>query len=725
MNPTRDTAVTSDPRESAGERPAATLPWPNAPAYVLAVIGVIAVLLVPYAIVAGGLSLTEAVEGYYLQSSVLFAVLGALILRRRPGHVIGWLLVGIGLFGTLVHFSDVYVLLGLADLPRLPSLTTLQPVVGWLWVPSAAGIVIALPQVFPDGRLLSPRWRPLAWFGGAAAALLATLFILDPDEASPLFTFAFPLFGLAALASLVPLVVRYRRSRGVERQQLKWVFYGLAVTLPFLFLGTTGVFLGAASAAFAIPVVLVVPAAITVAVLRYRLFDIDVVISRTLLVAGLAVFIAVAYVAIVVGVGSLVGGGDDRNLALSVVATAVVAVAFQPVRRRLQRVANRLVFGRRATPYDVLSGFATRVGAAEPSPDTLVQLAELLAGGTGAKPARVWLRVGSQLRPAATWPPGSDSDDTTAVELESAQVDGAGVDEVDATPALPDADLAVPVRDQGELLGMLTIAKPRGERVTEVDVELLGRLAAASGVVLRNLRLDAELAQRLTDLEASRRRLLSAQNDARQRIEAELAGGTRAQLAALRERLSGLCHEVDADAAPKTAMLLAQLVAATDGAMETLNSLAAGVYPPRLASDGLAAALAEEAGKAALPITVDAAGVGRYPAEVEAAVYFSVLEALQNVAKYADADCARVALAQDDELLRFEVTDDGSGFDQETTTKGSGLQGMSDRLDTVGGTMVVASAPGRGTTVTGFVPALPTDTVPVTTSEHALAGATR
>jgi signal transduction histidine kinase len=172
-------------------------------------------------------------------------------------------------------------------------------------------------------------------------------------------------------------------------------------------------------------------------------------------------------------------------------------------------------------------------------------------------------------------------------------------------------------------------------------------------------------------------------------------------------------------------MLLAQLVAATDGAMETLNSLAAGVYPPRLASDGLAAALAEEAGKAALPITVDAAGVGRYPAEVEAAVYFSVLEALQNVAKYADADCARVALAQDDELLRFEVTDDGSGFDQETTTKGSGLQGMSDRLDTVGGTMVVASAPGRGTTVTGFVPALPTDTVPVTTSEHALAGATR
>jgi len=734
MNPTQDPSVTSDPRESADERPAATLPWPNALAYVLAVLAVIAVLLLPFALVAGGLSLTEAVEGYYLQSSVLFAVLGALILRRRPGHVIGWLLVGIGMFGTLLHFGDEYQFFGLGDLPGFPSFTTVKPLIVWMWVPSAAGIVIALPQLFPDGLLLSPRWRPLAWFGGAAAALLSTLFILDPDEASPLYTLAFPLFGLAALASLVPLVVRYRRSTGVERQQLKWVFYGLAVTLPFFVLGTTGVFLGAASAALAMPVVLVVPAAITVAVLRYRLFDIDVVISRTLLVAGLAGFITVAYVGIVVGVGSLIGGGDEPNLALSVVATAVVAVAFQPVRRGLQRVANRLVFGRRATPYDVLSGFATRVGGAEPSSETLVQLAELMARGTGADPARVWLRVGSELRPAATWPAPADPDaGPTAVGI--ADSDGSGSDaaveaaagsEVDAAPvpALPDADLAVPVRDGGELLGVLTVAKPRGERLTEIDTDLLGRLAAASGVLLRNLRLDAELAQRLADLEASRRRLLSAQNDARQRIEEDLAGGSRAQLATLGERLAGLSREVDRDAAPKTALLLDQLVTATAGAIGTLDSLAAGVYPPRLAADGLAAALTEQAAKAALPVSVHAAGVGRYPAEVEAAVYFSVLEALQNVAKYANADSVWVLLVQDGDQLRFEVTDDGIGFDPATTNNGTGLQGMADRLDTVGGTMTLDSAPCRGTTVTGRVPALPTDTVPVTTSEHALAGAT-
>ena len=136
--------------------------------------------------------------------------------------------------------------------------------------------------------------------------------------------------------------------------------------------------------------------AVAVSILKYRLYDIDVVISRTLLVAGLVGFITAAYVGIVVGVGSLLGGGGgDPNVVLSVVATTVVAVAFQPVRRWLQRVANRLVFGRRSTPYDVLSGFATRVGAGESSPESLVHVAELLAGGTGADPARVWLRVGA------------------------------------------------------------------------------------------------------------------------------------------------------------------------------------------------------------------------------------------------------------------------------------------------------------------------------------------
>jgi signal transduction histidine kinase len=262
------------------------------------------------------------------------------------------------------------------------------------------------------------------------------------------------------------------------------------------------------------------------------------------------------------------------------------------------------------------------------------------------------------------------------------------------------------VVERGELLGVLTIAKPRGERVSEVDTDLVERLAAASGVVLRNLRLDAELSQRLVDLEASRRRLVSAQDDARRRIEADLAGGSRAELILVRDRLTTLAAKVNADAAPKTATLLAQLVEATDGALGTLAGLAAGVYPPRLAADGLVVALTEQAAKAALPVDVQATGVGRYEPDVEAAVYFAVLEGLQNVAKYASATSAHVTLRGDDGL-RFEVVDDGTGFDTATTTIGSGLQGITDRLDTVGGSLTIASQVDLGTTVTGHIPTTP------------------
>ena len=696
------------------ERPPATLRLPNGLAYAVAAVSFIVAVIQPFAVIDSGLSLDEAVDGFFLQNAVAFALLGALIVWRRPGHVIGWLLVAVGGLDMFTHVGNEYELFELGDQPGFPAVADVEAVVGWLWVPTVAAIGMALPQLFPDGRLLSPRWRPLAWFSVAATALLSGLFIVDTSGTGldAAFSVTFPLFGLAMLASLVPLVVRFRRSRGAERQQFKWVFFGLAVSVPLLVLGTAGTAIWEASAAWSLPALILLPAAITVAVLRYRLFDVDVVISRTLLVAGLAGFITVAYVAIVVGVGSLVGRGDEPNLALSLVATAVVAVAFQPVRRGLQRVANRLVYGQRATPYDVLSGFATRIGAAEPSSDTLVQLAELMARGTGAAPARVWLRVGPQLRPAVTWPARPDADPPTVVDADSA-----------THSELPEADLAVPVREGGELLGVLTIAKPRGERVTDADADLLDRLAAASGVVLRNLRLDAELTQRLADLEASRRRLVGAQDDARRRIEAELAGGSRARLTELRERLTGLAGEADPDTAPKTAMLLGQLVSATDGALDTLTGLAAGVYPPRLAADGLAAALTEQAAKAALPVSVHANGIGRCPAEVEAAVYFAVLEALQNVAKYSGATSAQVRLTRDGTRLNFEVADDGVGFDPASTSLGTGLQGITDRLDTVGGTLNIHSTPGEGTTITGRVPTHDLPTVARATGPE-LVGAT-
>ena len=692
----------ADTPSGSGERPAATLPLPNGLAYVIAGWEVLVVAVLPFAVIAGGESLADAWAKFDLHNLAMPAVLGALIVWRRPGHVIGWVLVAAAGFDSLVIFGADYRHFRPDGFAGLPSGNAVWDALNFAWVLAAICLLVLLPQLFPDGRLLSRRWRPLFVVAVAAPLPLATLFVLDPRqlELESSFAKAFPGLGLAIALSLVPMAVRFRRSRGVERQQFKWVFYGLAISGPLcalgfiLYAGGRGV-----SPAMTFAPLVVIPVVIAVAVLRFRLYDIDVVISKTLLVAGLAGFITVTYVAVVVGLGSLVGRGDEPNLVLSIAATTLVAVAFQPVRRRLQRVANRLVFGRRSTPYDVLSGFATRVGAGESSPESLVHLAELLAGGTGASPARVWLRVGSQLRAEATWPGGSETVDPVAIDT-AGDLDA-------ALTGLPKADLAVPVSEHGELLGVLTVAKPRGERVTEVDVDLVERLAATSGVVMRNVRLDAELTQRLEDLEASRRRLVTAQDDARRRIEAELAGGTRAELDLLRERLTMLSG-VDAEAAPKTALLLEQLVAATDGATQTLAGLAAGVYPPRLAEEGLVVALTEQATKAAMPVQVHADGVGRYPAEVEAAVYFAVLEGLQNVAKYADATSAQVRLTESDGSLSFAVSDDGAGFDTTTTTLGTGLQGITDRLDTVHGTLTVESTPGTGTTITGRIPTTPT-----------------
>ena len=680
----------------------------------------LALLLIGGAVVAQwAVNLVDTAQVPLFVTIVLvFSVLGALVASRHPRNAIGWIFLGIavseGAAWVIGSYAEYWVQTGSGP-------AWLGETAAWYsqmsWMPLVLVPSTFVVMLFPDGHLVSRRWRPVAWSAGLGIPGSLVVTGLDPGRLSefpqidnpyavessllgPLGIVVVGLMLVGILGSAASLVVRFRRAQGQERQQIKWLAFagaGAALVVPIMVVVydsmaenlATFIIMGS---------VLGLPVSAGVAILKYRLYDIDLVISRTLLVAGLVGFITAAYVGIVVGVGSLLGGGSGNpNAVLSVVATTVVAVAFQPVRRWLQRVANRLVFGRRSTPYDVLSGFATRVGAGESSTESLVHVAELLASGTGADPARVWLRVGSTLRAEATWPVDAGSVDPVTIDVEG------GVDA--AVSRLPAADLAVPVVERGELLGVLTIAKPRGERVSEVDVDLVERLAAASGVVLRNLRLDAELTQRLVDLEASRRRLVSAQDDARRRIEADLAGGSRAELNLVRERLASMTANLDADAAPKTAMLLTQLIEATDGALGTLAGLAAGVYPPRLAADGLVAALTEQAAKAALPVQVRADGVGRYEPDVEAAAYFAVLEGLQNVAKYADATAAKVRLRGDVDWLRFEVVDDGAGFDQATTTMGSGLQGIADRLDTVGGSLTITSKPGAGTTISGHIPA--------------------
>jgi signal transduction histidine kinase len=255
------------------------------------------------------------------------------------------------------------------------------------------------------------------------------------------------------------------------------------------------------------------------------------------------------------------------------------------------------------------------------------------------------------------------------------------------------------VEHQGERLGALRITSSPREPLTPAGERLVRDVAAQAGLVLRNVAL-------IEDLRASRQRLVAASDEARRRLERNLHDGAQQQLVALRITLQ-LARQMVADSPDEAAGLLAQTEQAAQDALEELRDLARGIYPPLLADLGLPAALEAQANKAPLPVTVQAPGVGRYAQDVEAAVYFCVLEALQNVAKYAHASVACVTLGYDGHGLAFAVTDDGRGFDQSAAPAGSGVQGMADRLAALGGTLRVSSAPGHGTEVTGRVPATP------------------
>ena len=288
-----------------------------------------------------------------------------------------------------------------------------------------------------------------------------------------------------------------------------------------------------------------------------------------------------------------------------------------------------------------------------------------------------------------TWPPGSAP--PAAVPL----TDAGGL------PAL-EAARAIAVRQTGELLGAITLHKPRNEPVSAAEDKLLEHLASQAGLVLRNVALTGELQARIDDLRASRRRLVRAQDAERQRIERNLHDGAQQQLVALSVQLTLL--DAAADDPAQVRQITGQLRTGLRAALDDLRALARGIYPPLLADQGLPAALQAQADRAPLPVMVEADGIGRYPRETEAAVYFCICEALQNVAKYAHATRATVALSCPDGHLEFAVADDGAGFDTAHSRHGTGLQGMADRLAAVGGALHVRSEPGHGATINGTLP---------------------
>jgi signal transduction histidine kinase len=502
-----------------------------------------------------------------------------------------------------------------------------------------------------------------------------------------------PVFGFLAIVSgllcIASLVVRFRHGASDDRERIKWLAYVAVSGILFLFVGEiVSTAIGCEESCgntvfyiFFAGIALGVPAAVGAAILRHGLYDIEIVVRKTVVVAGIAAFFFAVYAVVVGGVGALVQ--TSNNAALSFVAAAVVAMLFQPVLTRTRRFADRVVYGKRATPYEVLAEFSGVMAHTRSSDAVLAEMARVVGEGAGANRAEVWLRLDRAIHLAAAWPEPLPQP-APALPLAGWEL-----------PALS-AEVVVPVWDQEELLGALTLSMPASDPANDATRALVADLAGQAGLVLRNVRL-------IEELRSSRRRLVAAQDEERRKIERNIHDGAQQQLVALKLRLRLAEGTVDEDpVAAKRA--LAELGEATQTALDDLRDLSRGIYPPLLADRGLGAALEAQAKKSPVDVRVSLDGIGRYAQEAEAAVYFCSLEALQNVSKYADASSATVRLWQGDGMLSFAVTDDGRGFDPAVTDYGTGLQGMADRLAALGGNLEVVSAPGGGTTVTGRVP---------------------
>ena len=644
-----------------------------------------------------------------------FGVLTLVMIRSQPTNGAVWAIAWAGVFsalyvagaaGALVLSNgefpgltyEVFRELSPSQRPRSAAFAiffrfwTLYPAI---WLPLTLGLLL-----FPDGKPPSRRWRWVGWWsvsaivlGGVAAAISgnpwSTVPIWSSESTVPgvlgsLMSAGFILASISAIVSVVSLAVRYRRSSGVARSQIRWIALGGALLVAFIFVVPnfeTGGPATSGSEFIGVVAMSALMASYGIAITKYRLYDIDIVISRTLTYAVLAAFITAVYALLVVGVGSLLGSGDEPNLGLSITAVAVVAVAFEPLRNRVQHAANRLVFGKRSSPYEVLAEATSRLASTGSPEETLAQVTHLVAQGTGAVETVLWLTVGDQLHPHSATPLDALG------ELRPVGIVGG------AMPGLP-GEAVVPVRHRNELLGAIAITKPRGQSVTVADEKVLADVAAGSGLLLRNIGLNAELAERAEQLRVSRRRLVAAHDAERHRLERDLHDGAQQQVVALKVKLGIARTLAEREGVGKVAEIVADLADTTQAAVDAMRAVAHGIYPPLLEAEGLEVALT--AVRRTFPVTVDIefAGLVRYERSLEESVYFCVVEIITRVI---DGGASTISLSLNDSArsIDFEIRHDGVVGD---------LLAVEDRLDALEGWLRTGSD-SAGSFVSGAVPA--------------------
>jgi signal transduction histidine kinase len=651
-----------------------------------------------------GMDLTVRAAAVLTYTTIL--LIGALVASRHPRNPIGWLLCAAGIQAALSGSVEQYA--ALASIRPDLSMAALP----WmLWATAclyAVGNAVFVPLLllFPDGRLPGARWSPVLLAAAILGIVQLAVFAIRPGPFMAAPEFANPLgvpaaeetaawllnatvkgFLLLYLLAAGSILLRLRGARGVLRRQLQLV--GSTSTLYVAALGATYIVPVEWFAALGVLHYLLIASvalSIGLAVLRYRLYEIDLVVNRALVYGALALTITAVYIVVVAGIGGLIGTQGGANLWLSLLATALVALAFEPLRERFQRLANRLVYGPRANPYDVLADFSRRMASTMSVDDVLPRVAEAAARGVGATHGRARVHLAGGRDRTVTWPE-------------------------DLAPAA--FDYSVAVMYQREPVGEIAVAKAPGDPLRPPEERLLADLAAQAGLAMKNVRLALELESKLKqlaaqaeELRASRQRIVAAQDSERRRLERDLHDGAQQQLVSIAVQLRMLKRLIDAEA-PRAAGAVDELLVQTNDALSELRDLARGIFPSILADRGLVAGVRAHLAKshpgARLELQPELAEA-RDGFELEAAVYFCIREALQNVAKHAAGAQTTVRLASDGEWLTFSVEDDGPGFDLAAGQDGTGLQGMADRLAAVDGWLEVCSMPGQGTTLRGRVP---------------------
>lgn len=652
--------------------------------------------------------------------ALLWAVAGGVAATRRHEEPFGAVILGGTALGVVALLAGAIV-----AAPRGDWSSTARDAA--LLVQALA--VAALPALgfhilagLGDGRLHTRGRRVAVGTGYVAGLALGVVLWAERPDLS-----LWPVAGAAGLAVAAgyPLAnIRYRRAGETEQRRLMWL--GWSVTAG----GTLAVAAAAMHvlvgwpphpAEIAVAATAPVPVAVVLGTSRRMRGGIDRVLAATIPLSGLTVLVVGVYLLVVLGLGRVPEQHEGGLLLLSMVAAAIAALAYPSSRRRLVRFADRCVYGARARPDDTLRIFGTRLSRAVPLDELLLQMAESLQRSLALKAAEVWTGSDRTLdRTIAVPERGPASLRLSAAEegvVARAGVCGPAWLRIWLPTLLAGRDdgaqvRVAPLAHSGELLGLIVVERsPEAAAFADADERLLADLARQAALALHNLHLDSalqaslgEVRRQAHELQASRQRIVTSGDAERRRIERNLHDGAQQQLVALAVKLGLARQMLDRDV-EKARTLLEQAKGDVTAAVDELRALAHGIYPPLLMDRGLTAALSAAAQRAALPTDVAAATIGRHAQELEAAVYFCCLEAMQNAGKHAGAGArCTVSLREEHGALRFEVADDGAGFDAAVRATGAGFVNMGDRVGAMGGSLVVESARGRGTRVYGTVP---------------------